>query len=79
MGHKNVTAMRVCTDHSVNLSEPGAFPSPNKALKPVLAEKHFNFLYLGGAETVLGLTDKLVPVPGARGVHELPRPAALAG
>jgi len=37
------------------------------------------FVYLGGAETVLGLTDRLVPVPGQRGVHELPRPAALAG
>jgi chemotaxis protein methyltransferase CheR len=36
-------------------------------------------VYLGGAETVLGLTDRLVAVPGARGVHELPRPAALAG
>ncbi|MBY0332369.1 MAG: protein-glutamate O-methyltransferase CheR [Acetobacteraceae bacterium] len=35
------------------------------------------YLYLGGAETVLGLTDRLVPVPGQRGVHELPRPAAL--
>ncbi len=49
MGDKNVTAVRVCTDHSVNLSEPGAFPSPNKALKSVLAEKHLNFLYLGRA------------------------------
>ncbi len=37
------------------------------------------YLYLGGAETVLGLTDRLVPVPGQRGVHELPRPAALTG
>ncbi len=36
-------------------------------------------LYLGGAETVLGLTDRLAPVPGQRGVYELPRPAALAG
>ena len=36
-------------------------------------------LYLGGAETVLGLTDRLVPVPGQRGAYELPRPAALAG
>jgi chemotaxis protein methyltransferase CheR len=36
-------------------------------------------LYLGGAETVLGLTDRLVPVPGERGVYETPRPAALAG
>lgn len=36
-------------------------------------------VYLGGAETVLGLTDRLAPVPGQRGVHELPRPAAMAG
>ncbi|CAA9438128.1 MAG: Chemotaxis protein methyltransferase CheR [uncultured Rubellimicrobium sp.] len=36
-------------------------------------------LYLGGAETVLGLTDRLVPVPGERGVYEQPREAALAG
>jgi chemotaxis protein methyltransferase CheR len=34
------------------------------------------FLYLGGAETVLGLTDRVVPVPGHRGVHEIPSPAA---
>lgn len=27
-------------------------------------------LYLGGAETVLGLTDRLVPVSGERGVYE---------
>jgi chemotaxis protein methyltransferase CheR len=36
-------------------------------------------LYLGGAETVLGLTDCLVPIPGERGAYERPRPAALAG
>jgi chemotaxis protein methyltransferase CheR len=36
-------------------------------------------LFLGGAETVLGLTESLVPVPGQRGVYELPRQAALAG
>ncbi len=35
-------------------------------------------IYLGGAETVLGLTDRLVPVPGQRGAYELPRPTALA-
>jgi chemotaxis protein methyltransferase CheR len=33
-------------------------------------------VYLGGAETVLGLTDRLVPTPGERGVYEAPRPAA---
>jgi chemotaxis protein methyltransferase CheR len=35
------------------------------------------FVYLGGAETLLGLTDRLVPVPGTRGVHALPQQAAL--
>ncbi len=28
-------------------------------------------LYLGGAETVLGLTDRLVPLPGERGAYEV--------
>jgi chemotaxis protein methyltransferase CheR len=36
-------------------------------------------VYLGGAETVLGLTDRLVPAPGERGVYEAARPAARAG
>jgi chemotaxis protein methyltransferase CheR len=36
-------------------------------------------LYLGGAETVLGLTGRLVPVAGERGVYEKARAAALAG
>lgn len=36
-------------------------------------------LYLGGAETVLGLTGRLAPVVGERGVYEKARPAALAG
>ena len=36
-------------------------------------------LYLGGAETVLGLTDRLVPVSGERGAYERPKDAALAG
>jgi len=36
-------------------------------------------LYLGGAETVLGLSDRLVPTPGERGVYEPARPAARAG
>lgn len=35
-------------------------------------------LYLGGAETVLGLTARLVPVGGERGVYEKARSAALA-
>jgi chemotaxis protein methyltransferase CheR len=36
-------------------------------------------LYLGGAETVLGLTARLVPVAGERGVYEKASAAALAG
>jgi chemotaxis protein methyltransferase CheR len=31
-------------------------------------------LYLGGAETVLGVTDRFVPIPGDRGVYG---PAAI--
>ncbi|MGB8274485.1 MAG: CheR family methyltransferase, partial [Alphaproteobacteria bacterium] len=27
------------------------------------------FLYLGGAETVLGISDKFQPVPGERGIY----------
>ncbi|MBY0431848.1 MAG: protein-glutamate O-methyltransferase CheR, partial [Rhodospirillales bacterium] len=29
------------------------------------------FLYLGGAETVLGISDKFVPLPGQRGIYGL--------
>jgi chemotaxis protein methyltransferase CheR len=36
-------------------------------------------LYLGGAETVLGLTERLVPVPGERGAYQRPGAVALAG
>jgi len=36
-------------------------------------------LYLGGAETVLGLTDRLEAVPGERGVYALAARRALAG
>lgn len=36
-------------------------------------------LHLGGAETVLGLTDRLVPCPGERGVYRRPRDAAPSG
>ena len=35
-------------------------------------------LYLGGAETVLGLTDRLVPVAGERGVYSLSAQRAAA-
>ncbi|WP_149539996.1 CheR family methyltransferase [Siccirubricoccus phaeus] len=36
-------------------------------------------LYLGGAETVLGLTDQLVALPAERGAYEHRRPVAKAG
>ncbi|RAI58598.1 CheR family methyltransferase [Roseicella frigidaeris] len=36
-------------------------------------------LYLGGAETVLGLTDRLVALPGERGAYRRAGMAALAG
>lgn len=36
-------------------------------------------VYLGGAETVLGLTDRLAATAGERGVYALARPAAKAG
>lgn len=36
-------------------------------------------VYLGGAETVFGLTERLAPVSGERGVYEPARPAARAG
>jgi chemotaxis protein methyltransferase CheR len=36
-------------------------------------------LYLGGAETVLGLTGRLVPIPGERGVYARAAATALAG
>src|SRR6185437_2309284 len=37
------------------------------------------FLYLGGAETVLGITDRLAPLPENRGIYGLTRvPAAKA-
>jgi chemotaxis protein methyltransferase CheR len=35
-------------------------------------------LYLGGAETVLGITNRLAPLPGARGVYGLAGAAATA-
>lgn len=36
-------------------------------------------LYLGGAETVLGLTDRLVPLPGERGAYEVAGALAATG
>ncbi|MBL6079291.1 protein-glutamate O-methyltransferase CheR [Belnapia sp. T18] len=58
------------------------FDAPTKArvLNALAAQlQPDGVLYLGGAETVLGLTDRLVPVPGERGAYERPREAALAG
>ncbi|MBR0683957.1 protein-glutamate O-methyltransferase CheR [Roseomonas eburnea] len=58
------------------------FDSPTKSrvlamLSRMLARD--GVVYLGGAETVLGLTDRLVPAPGERGVYEPARAAAHAG
>ncbi|EKV31669.1 Chemotaxis protein methyltransferase CheR [Caenispirillum salinarum AK4] len=36
-------------------------------------------LYLGGAETVLGISDKFKPIPGQRGVYAVNKPGAPAG
>jgi chemotaxis protein methyltransferase CheR len=35
-------------------------------------------LYLGGAETVLGLTTRFAPLPAERGVYGVAAPAAVA-
>lgn len=35
-------------------------------------------LYLGGAETVLGISDKFKPIPGQRGVYAVNKPGATA-
>lgn len=48
MGHQNVTTVRVCTDHPVNLSKPSASFLPKETLKAALAEKHLDFLHFGG-------------------------------
>ena len=44
----------------------------------------YGVLFLGGAETVLGISDKFKPMPGQRGIYILegnaagiPKPAAL--
>ena len=41
---------------------------------------HDGFLYLGGAETVLGITDIFQPVIGQRGLYQMPQgePARLS-
>ncbi len=58
------------------------FDAPTKsrvlaALAGILAAD--GVVYLGGAETVLGLTERLVPAAGERGVYEPARQAARAG
>ncbi len=58
------------------------FDTPTKArvlgaLASQLAQD--GVLYLGGAETVLGITARLVPMTGQRGAYEIPRTAAMAG
>ena len=58
------------------------FDAPTKArvLNALAAQLNPDgVLYLGGAETVLGLTDRLVPVSGERGAYERPKDAAMAG
>lgn len=57
------------------------FDPPTKArVLAALAEQLApdGVLYLGGAETVLGLTDRLVPCPGERGVYRRPQAVARA-
>ena len=55
-------------------------PTKSRVLASVAAQlAPDGALYLGGAETVLGLTDRLVPMAGERGVYELARAVALAG
>ncbi len=55
-------------------------PTKSRVLNALAAQlQPDGVLYLGGAETVLGLTERLVPVAGERGAYERPRDTALAG
>ncbi|HEX4262464.1 MAG TPA: protein-glutamate O-methyltransferase CheR [Acetobacteraceae bacterium] len=49
-------------------------PTKARALEAITAQMAPDaLLYLGGAETTIGLTDRLVPVPEAHGIHALRR------
>src|SRR5208337_359960 len=53
-------------------------PTKARALEAIAAlMPPDGLLYLGGAETVLGITSRLAPVAGARGVYGLASAAAL--
>jgi chemotaxis protein methyltransferase CheR len=55
-------------------------PTKGKVLGAMAAQlQPDGVLYLGGAETVLGLTDRLVAIAGERGAYELPTARAMAG
>jgi chemotaxis protein methyltransferase CheR len=52
-------------------------PTKRRALEAIAAQMAPDgLLYLGGAETVLGITDRFVPVPGEHGVYA---PASAPG
>jgi chemotaxis protein methyltransferase CheR len=57
-------------------------PTKGKVLEAIARQMPADgVLYLGGAETVLGITDKFKPVEGQRGLYQLTRaanPAAVA-
>ena len=57
------------------------FDEKNKAQILARVEKQMDkdgFLLLGGAETVLGITDKFIPMPEKRGLY-IKNPALAAG
>jgi chemotaxis protein methyltransferase CheR len=54
-------------------------PTKGRALEAIAAlMPPDGLLYLGGAETVLGITNRLAPLAGARGVYGLASAAAMA-
>ena len=53
-------------------------PTKRRALEAIAGQMMPDgLLYLGGAETVLGITDRFVPIPGEHGVYR-PAPASAA-